>query len=106
MKYLNFSIPCAVVVGFFMTGLLLDVVQVSDSLLLVTLGTLVFTVLLFQRRLYEFALIALLIAMSKAAVVGDLPMGFAKETWLSLALAVVMLPVLERIMGTSRPGRF
>ena len=40
-------LPCAVVVGFFMTGLLLDVVQVSDSLLLVTLGTLVFTVLLF-----------------------------------------------------------
>lgn len=105
MKYL-FTMPCAVAVGLLVTRLLLEALHIPDSLLWNTLGTLVFAGFLFQRRLYELMLILALIALSKVGAGGDRPLGLAEDVWLSLVLAVIMLPVLERLMSIDRASRF
>ncbi len=106
MKYLFFSMPCAVAVGLLITRLLLEALHVSDAMLWTVLGTLFFAALLFQRSLYELVLIAVLIALSKVGTVGDRPMGLADDVWLSLVLAVVILPLLMRLMSVEKASRF
>ena len=99
------TIPIALLTSLVIAKLLLMTLHQPDSVLSLLAAAAACTGMLFRRQAWEIALVAILTLLALPGTRSVEVLGLADDVFLSMALAVVFLPLLMRLLGFEQVQR-